>query len=77
MSMTREDAEAERESLQRDDHEHTYIVREHPVGEWTVVRMNLPHRTSDVVAERGKPADVPEDPRPFIVRQIPPYGGAG
>jgi hypothetical protein len=39
--------------------------------------MNLRHRTSDVVAERGKPADVPEDPRPLIIRQIPPYGGPG
>jgi hypothetical protein len=75
--MRREEAEAERDRLQRDDHEHTYIVREQPVGAWEVVRMNLPHRTWDVVAERGKPADVPEDPRPFITRQIPPYGPPG
>jgi hypothetical protein len=72
--MRREEAEAERERLQRDDHQHTYVVREQPAGEWEVVRLNLPHRTSDVVAERGKPADVPDDPRPSIVRQIPPYG---
>jgi len=75
--MRREEAEAERERLQRDDHRHTYVLREQPVGEWEVVRINLPHRISDVVAERGAPADVPEDPRPFIVRQIPPYGPPG
>jgi hypothetical protein len=72
--MSREEAEAERKRLQRDDHEHTYVVREQSAGEWDVARMNLQHRTSDVVAERGKPADVSEDPRPFIIRQIPPYG---
>jgi hypothetical protein len=75
--MRREDAEAKRDRLQRHDHEHTYDVREHPVGEWEVVRINLPHRTPHLVAERGKPAEVPEDPRPFIVRQIPPYGPPG
>ncbi len=72
--MRRGEAEAKRERLQRDDHEHTYFVREQPVGEWEVVRTNIPRPTSHVVAERGKPADVPEDPRPFIIRQIPPYG---
>jgi hypothetical protein len=75
--MKREEAEAERERLQREDVQHTYVVREHRVGEWEVVRMNLPHRSSEVVAERGKPADAPEDPRPFIVRQFPPYGPPG
>ena len=75
--MRREEAEAEREKLQRDDHQHTYVVREQPVGEWEVVRTNIPRPTSDVVAERGEPADVPDDPRPFIIRQIPPYGPPG
>jgi hypothetical protein len=77
--MTREEAEAERERLQRDDREHTYFVREQPVGEWEVVRTNLPRPgpASGLVAERGQPADVPEDQRPFIVRQIPPYGPPG
>lgn len=71
--MTREEAEAERERLQRDDH-HTYFVREQPIGEWEVVRTNLPRPTSNVVAERGEPADAPEDLRPSSIRQIPPYG---
>ena len=44
--MGREDAEAERERLQRDDHEHTYFVREQPSGEWEVVRTNIPRPTS-------------------------------
>jgi hypothetical protein len=52
--MRREEAEARRETLQRNDHEHTYAVREQPAGEWEVVRMNIPHPTSHhVVAERG------------------------
>jgi len=72
--MTREEAEAERRRLLRGDHEHTYFVREQPSGEWEVVRANFPRPTSPVVAERGDPAEVHEDPRPFIVRQIPPYG---
>ena len=75
--MRREEAEAERERLQRDDHQHTYFVLEQPVGEWEVVRTNIPRPTSQIVAERGEPADVPEDPRPFINRLIPPYGPPG
>jgi hypothetical protein len=75
--MRREEAEAERERLQRDDHLHTYVVREQPIGEWEVVRMNIPRPASHFVAERGEPADVPEDQRPFIIRQIPPYGPPG
>jgi hypothetical protein len=75
--MTREAAEAERERLQRDDPQHTYVVREQPVGQWEVVRTNIPRPTSHIVAERGEPTDVPDDPRPFITRQIPPYGPPG
>ena len=75
--MRREEAEAERERLQRDDQEHTYFVRERPAGEWGVVRLNLPRRASNVVAERGEPAAPPEDPRPFLIRQISPYGPPG
>jgi len=75
--MRREEAEAQRERLQRDDHEHTYFVREQPAGEWEVVRANLQRPTSNVAAERGEPAAPPEDPRPFLIRQIPPYGPPG
>jgi hypothetical protein len=110
--MRHEEAEAERQRLQRGDHEHTYFVREQPVGEWEVVRMNIPRPTSHhVVAGRGaaspttdaeqaaeladaarrlkalrerrarlanvpseQPPGPPEDPRPFVVRQIPGFG---
>ena len=75
--MRREEAEAEQDRLQRDDHQHTYFEREQPVGKWEVVRTNIPRPTSHVVAERGEPADVPEDPRPFINRLIPPCGPPG
>jgi hypothetical protein len=58
--MRREEAEAQRESLQRDDHEHTYGVREKPAGKWDIVRTNIPRPTShDVVAcrEAAPPTD--------------------
>ena len=48
--MRREEAEAERERLQREDHQHTYFVREQPIGEWEVVRTNIPHPTLHGVA---------------------------
>lgn len=52
--MRREDAKAERERLQLDDRDHTYVVRGQPVGEWVVLRTNLPPLTSHhVVAECG------------------------
>ena len=75
--MRRQDAEARRDRLQRDNPDHAYLVREQPVGDWEVMRIDLPHRGSDVRAERGEPTDPPEDPRPSLIRQIPPYGPAG
>jgi hypothetical protein len=75
--MRRGEAEAERDRLRRDDRQHTYFVREQPVGKWEVVRTNIPRPTQRLVAEHGELADVPEDPRPFINRLIPPYGPAG
>ncbi|MBV9416008.1 MAG: hypothetical protein JO363_13585 [Solirubrobacterales bacterium] len=77
--MRHDEAEAERQRLQQDDHEHTYVVREQPSGEWEVVRTNVPRPrpTSDAVAERGEPAAPPEDPRSSLIRQIPPYGPPG
>jgi hypothetical protein len=104
--MRREDAEEQRQRLQRDDHEHTYLVRRQAAGEWEVVRTNIPCPTSHrVVADRGaaSPTDAeqtaeladaarrlknlrerrarlanvpapPEDPGPFVVRQIPGFG---
>jgi hypothetical protein len=52
--MRRDEAEAQRQRLQRDDYAHTYFVREQPVGEWEIVRANIPHPTSHhVVGERA------------------------
>ncbi|MFZ1992736.1 MAG: hypothetical protein WAU75_01400 [Solirubrobacteraceae bacterium] len=75
--MRREDAEAQKDRLQSDDHDHTYIVRGRSDGEWGVVRIDLPHQTSDVTAEWGKPTAPANDPRPSLIRQIPPYGPPG
>jgi hypothetical protein len=72
--MTRQEAEARRELFQRDDHEHTYLVREQPPGQWEVVQIDLQRPSANTVAERGEAADVRDDPRPFISRLIPPYG---
>ena len=66
-----------REMFQRDDHEHTYFVREQPAGQWEVVQIDLRRPSLDVVAERGEAAAVRDDPRPFISRLIPPYGPPG
>ena len=51
--MRHEEAEAERQRLQRNDHEHIYVVRAQPSGEWEVVRTNIPRPASVAVAERG------------------------
>ena len=72
--MTRAEAGAERERLQRDDRHHTYFVRERSAGEWEVVQTNIPRPALDVVAERKQPADLREDFRPSSIRQIPPIG---
>ncbi len=75
--MRRQDAEAQKDRLQRDDREHTYIVRDRPGGQWEVVRIDLAHRTSGVRAELGNPTEPQADPRPSLIRQIPPYGPPG
>lgn len=75
--MSRAQAESERDRLQRDDHQHTYVVRERSADEWEVVRIDLPRPPARLVAEQGKPVDAPEDLRPSSIRQIPPFPGFG
>ena len=75
--MRREDAEARQTRLQADDPQHTYLVRQLPDGDWSVVRIDLPHRSSELIGERGKATEVHEDPRPSLFRQIPPVGPPG
>ena len=72
--MRREEAKAERDRLQREDHAHTYLVRGRPDGEWDVVRIDIARRVEKLTAERGNPEDAPADLRPSIIRQVPPFG---
>ncbi len=74
--MHRKEADAQRDRLQQEDPGHTYVVSEQPAGGWAVVRIGLPRRAENVTGERGKPASIPDDPRPSLMRQIPPYGPA-
>ncbi len=76
--MRRIDAELLRDRLQREDQDHKYLLREQPEDEWEVVRIGLPPSgPQHLRAEHGEPADLPEDPRPSLIRQIPPYGPPG
>lgn len=76
--MRRVDAQSLRDRLQGEDPEHQYLVREQPGDEWEVVRLGLaPRASQNLIAERGEPEDLPEDPRPSLIRQIPPYGPPG
>jgi hypothetical protein len=58
--MRREEAEAQRERLQQDDHEHTFFVREQ-AGEWEVVRTNIPQPISHYAAAGRGPASPTTD----------------
>jgi hypothetical protein len=54
------------------------MLRAQSADEWEVVRIGLAQSTAQHLrAERGEPADPPEDPRPSLIRQIPPYGAPG
>jgi hypothetical protein len=76
--MRRIDAEALRDRLQREDQDHRYLLREQPGDEWEVVRLGLARRNlQHLKAEHGDPAELPADPRPSLIRQIPPYGPPG
>lgn len=76
--MRRTDAESLRDRLQREDQDHRYLLRAQPGDEWEVVRVGLaPRRPRQLRAEHGEPADLPGDPRPSLIRQIPPYGPPG
>ena len=59
--LRRQEAEAQREKLQRDDHQHAYFVREQPSGECEVVRANIPGPTSHYVVARRGAASVTTD----------------
>ena len=77
--MTRAEAEAEcarlaTESPDRD--RHRWIPRDEGDGNWSVVRIGIPPATEPTGSEtRGdeRPA-TPDDPRPAIWQNIPPWG---
>ncbi len=76
--MHRIDAESLRDRLQHEDPDHQYSVRGQSGDEWEVVKFGLARRASQhLTAQRGEPTDLPEDPRPSLIRQVPPYGPPG
>jgi hypothetical protein len=78
--MTREQAEAECKRLAAESPEretHRWLTREEGDGTWSVVKVNLPptdatESTPETRAEEKPPT--PDDPRPGMLRNIPPYG---
>jgi hypothetical protein len=77
--MTREEATARAAALNAeasaDEH---WLVREAPSGEWTVAKLTGPglgatRATGTHTESRPKPEE-PDDPRPALFRNIPPFG---
>ena len=79
--MTREQAQARADELNAgapDRSEHRWIARESELGDWKVLKVTVPGMNFNAdlhtaTEQRPKP-DEPPDPRPPIIRQIPPYG---
>jgi hypothetical protein len=78
--MNRADAQDLCERLAREHPEratHTWIAREGADGDWQVLKVAIPGRRREPLAEttEAKPAPPqPDDPRPSIYRNIPPFG---
>jgi len=82
--MTRGEAEtrcAERNSLRPDGDNRHWLAREGDGGEWNVVSVRVPgfaagrpYKATTEAKPRPSQAD---DPRPNVLRDVPPYGGAG
>ena len=80
--MTREEAQARADALNRDTadrSQHRWAIRDGGGEDWEVVKVTVPgmqfragplHTATE---QRPKP-DEPPDPRPSVIRQIPPYG---
>ena len=79
--MTRDEAQARADELNRTasgPSEHRWIARELEPGGWQVLKVTVPgmNLSSDrhtATEQRPEPGE-PPDPRPLIIRQIPPYG---
>jgi hypothetical protein len=76
--MTREEATARAAALNAeasaDEH---WLVREAQSGEWAVAKLTGPGlgatRATPCAESRPKPEE-PDDPRPALFRNIPPFG---
>jgi hypothetical protein len=76
--VTREEADARCTELNEAGGPGHWLVREREGGEWSVVRVDLPgvEGTRGPLKEstEARPRPEPDDPRPSIMRNIPPYG---
>jgi hypothetical protein len=79
--MTRDEATARAASLNEGDAaDERWFVKETSPGEWDVIRLTGPGLAAvrpigSHTESRPKPEE-PDDPRPAIFRNIPPYGPA-
>ncbi|MBV9194152.1 MAG: hypothetical protein JO168_08390 [Solirubrobacterales bacterium] len=80
--MTRAEAQARAEQLNRaapDRSRHHWTIRDRGGGDWEVLRVTVPGvqfgagPLRAATEQRPRP-DEPPDPRPSLIRQIPPYG---
>ena len=80
--MTRPEAQARADQLNReapDRAEHRWTVREREDRSWEVVALTVPGRQMNpgpsrtATVQRPEPGE-PPDPRPSLIRNIPPYG---
>jgi hypothetical protein len=80
--MTRTEAEAEIRRLEAESPDrdtHRWVPRDDGDGSWSVVRIGLPPASKATGTEtRGdeRPA-TPDDPRPAIFQNIPPWAAGG
>jgi hypothetical protein len=79
-TMTREQAEREAKRLAAESPEretHRWLSREEADGSWSVVKINIPPATEPELTAETEAAErppTPDDPRPGMLRNIPPYG---
>jgi hypothetical protein len=79
--MTRDEATARAAALNAeasaDEH---WLVREAPSGEWAVAKLTGPGlgaaRVTGTHSESRPKPEQPDDPRPALFRNVPPYGSA-
>jgi hypothetical protein len=74
--MTEQEARDLCERRRAEKPEYGWTAQKRKDGDWVVVR--LPGggqiNPASLTAQKGAPAEVGDDPRPAIMRNIPPYG---